>query len=149
MRKILLLILLLTFPNLSLGNERFIPIELWLGIPSTGSSELKFYEVNNKPHNGKLKVSGPIDWKNEITGKTIKVYERKTKYGYADVRSTIENINGQKYKDIVLFSYKFDCTNNFYKGKTTWDDDGFVVNTKWSTYERGSAMDMYAKQACN
>ena len=77
MRKILLMILFLTFPNLSLGNERFIPIELWLGIPSTGSSELKFYEVNNKQHNGKLKVSGPIDWKNEITGKTIKVYERK------------------------------------------------------------------------
>ena len=77
MRKILLMILLLTFPNLSIGNERFIPIELWLGIPSTGSSELKFYEVNNKQHNGKLKVSGPIDWKNEITGKTIKVYERK------------------------------------------------------------------------
>ena len=52
-------------------------------------------------------------------------------------------------QDYFLFSYKFDCTNNFYKGKTTWDDDGFVVNTKWSTYERGSAMDMYAKQACN
>ena len=48
MRKILLMILFLTFPNLSLGNERFIPIELWLGIPSTGSDELKFYEVNNK-----------------------------------------------------------------------------------------------------
>ena len=77
MRKILLMILLLIFPNLSIGNERFIPIELWLGIPSTGLSELKFYEVNNKQHNGKLKVSGPIDWKNEITGKTIKVYERK------------------------------------------------------------------------
>ena len=50
MKKILLMTLLLTFPNLSIGNERFIPIELWLGIPSTGSSELKFYEVNGVNH---------------------------------------------------------------------------------------------------
>ena len=96
MRKILLMILFLTFPNLSIGNERFIPIELWLGIPSTGSSELKFYEVNNKQHNGKLKVSGPIDWKNEKTGKTIKVYERKR--GSKIQLFTITN-NGQCWEE--------------------------------------------------
>ena len=64
-------------PNISFANERFIPIELWLGIPSTGTNELIFYEANNKQHGGKLKVSGPINWKNKITGKTIQVYERK------------------------------------------------------------------------
>ena len=79
MKKILLSLLITLFisTNSSYAKERFIPIELWLGIPSTGSNDLKFYEVNNKQHGGKLKVSGPIDWKNEVTGKTIKVYERK------------------------------------------------------------------------
>ncbi len=106
-----------------------------------------FPKINeNKICKSGLKPSSNIE---SVQWFWIKFYKRKTKYGYADVRSTIENINGQKYKDIVLFSYKFDCTNNFYKGKTTWDDDGFVVNSKWSSYERGSAMDMYAKQACN
>ena len=80
MKKVLLTLLITLFisTNSSYAKERFIPIELWLGIPSTGSNELKFYEVNNKQHGGKLKVSGPIDWKNEVTGKTIKVYERKS-----------------------------------------------------------------------
>ena len=79
MKKVLLTLLITLFisTNSSYAKERFIPIELWLGIPSTGSNELKFYEVNNKQHGGKLKVSGPINWKNKKTGKTIQVYERK------------------------------------------------------------------------
>ena len=47
MIKILIFFILL-FPNISSANERFIPIELWLGIPSTGTNELIFYEANNK-----------------------------------------------------------------------------------------------------
>ena len=77
MKKIFFLIFLFIFTNSSYAKERFIPIELWLGIPSTGSNELKFYDVNNKQHGGKLKVTGPINWKNKKTGKTIQVYERK------------------------------------------------------------------------
>ena len=79
MKKVLLTLLITLFisTNSSYAKERFIPIELWLGISSTGSNELKFYEVNNKQHGGKLKVSGPINWKNKKTGKTIQVYERK------------------------------------------------------------------------
>ena len=77
MKKIFLFLFLFLFTSNAQSNERFIPIELWLGIPSTGSNELKFYEVNNKQHGGKLKVSGPINWKNKKTGKTIQVYERK------------------------------------------------------------------------
>ena len=77
MKKIFFLIFIFIFTNSSYAKERFIPIELWLGISSTGSNELKFYEVNNKQHGGKLKVRGPINWKNEKTGKTIQVYERK------------------------------------------------------------------------
>ena len=77
MKKIFFLIFIFISTNSSYAKERFIPIELWLGIPSTGSNELKFYDVNNKQHGGKLKVTGPINWKNEKTGKTTQVYERK------------------------------------------------------------------------
>ena len=57
MKKILFLIFIFISTNSSYAKERFIPIELWLGISSTGSNELQFYEVNNKQHGGKLKVS--------------------------------------------------------------------------------------------
>ena len=82
MKKLIIIFFIFSFSQLSFANERFIPIELWLGIPSTGSNELKFYEVNNKQHGGKLKVSGPINWKNKKTGKTIQVYERKRAVSY-------------------------------------------------------------------
>ena len=79
MKKVLLTLLITLFisTNSSYAKERFIPIELWLGIPSTGSNELKFYEVNNKQHGGKLKVSGPINWKNKKTGKQFKFMKGK------------------------------------------------------------------------
>ena len=99
MKKIFFLIFIFISTNSSYAKERFIPIELWLGISSTGSNELKFYEVNNKQHGGKLKVSGPIDWKNEVTGKTIKVYERKR--GSKVQLFTITN-NGQCYNWISI-----------------------------------------------
>ena len=43
MKKVLLTLLITLFflTNSSYAKERFIPIELWLGIPSTGSNELK------------------------------------------------------------------------------------------------------------
>ena len=77
MKKIFFLIFIFISTNSSYAKERFIPIELWLGISSTGSNELKFYEVNNKQHGGKLKVSGPINWKNKKTGETIQVMREK------------------------------------------------------------------------
>ena len=36
------MILLLTFPNLSLGNERFIPLELFTGGEIRDDTEIKF-----------------------------------------------------------------------------------------------------------
>ena len=39
MKKIFFLIFIFIFTNSSYAKERFIPIELWLGIPSTGSNE--------------------------------------------------------------------------------------------------------------
>ena len=42
MKKIFFVIFIFIFTNSSYAKERFIPIELWLGIPSTGSNELKF-----------------------------------------------------------------------------------------------------------
>ena len=43
MKNIFSIFILLILPNISLANERFIPIELWLGIKSTGTNDLKFY----------------------------------------------------------------------------------------------------------
>jgi hypothetical protein len=42
MKKILLMILMLTFPNLSIGNERFIPLELFTGGEIRDDTEIKF-----------------------------------------------------------------------------------------------------------
>ena len=42
MKKIFLLILLLIFPNLALGNERFIPLELFTGGEIRDDTEIKF-----------------------------------------------------------------------------------------------------------
>ena len=56
MKKIFFFLFLIFLTNTSYAKERFIPIELWLGVESTGLNELKFYEVNNKQHGGKLKV---------------------------------------------------------------------------------------------
>ena len=77
MKKIILTFSLLIFPNISLANERFIPIELWLGGKITGSNDITFPKTNfSFGYKGKHTIQGPINWKNPRTGKTIKVYDR-------------------------------------------------------------------------
>ena len=77
MKKIILTFSLLIFPNISLANERFIPIELWLGEKITGSNDITFPKTNfSFGYKGKHTIQGPINWKNPRTGKTIKVYDR-------------------------------------------------------------------------
>ena len=46
MKILLLIILLLTFPNLSIGNERFIPLELFTGGEIRDDTEIKFTSAN-------------------------------------------------------------------------------------------------------
>ena len=77
MKKIMLIFSLLIFPNISSANERFIPIELWLGGKIIGSNDITFPKTNfsfgyKERHN----IQGPINWKNSRTGKTVRVYDR-------------------------------------------------------------------------
>ena len=63
MKKLILICLIFALPNKSFANERSIPLEL--------------FTAKEKQHSGKLKVTGPMDWKNKRTGEVVQVYERK------------------------------------------------------------------------
>ena len=77
MKKIMLIFSLLIFPNISSANERFIPIELWLGVKITGSNDITFPKTNfSFGYKERHSIQGPINWKNSRTGKTIRVYDR-------------------------------------------------------------------------
>ena len=77
MKKILFICLLLILEKISFADERFIPVELWTGGNITGSKEITFPKTNFQfGHKGKHTIMGPIDWKNPITGETIRVYDR-------------------------------------------------------------------------
>jgi len=77
MKKTMLTFLLLIFPDISLANERFIPMELWLGGKITGSNDITFPKTNfSFGYKRKHSIQGPINWKNPRTGNTVKVYDR-------------------------------------------------------------------------
>ena len=63
MKKLILICLILALPKVSFSNERSIPLEL--------------FTAKERQHSGKLKVTGPMDWKNKRTGEVHQVYERK------------------------------------------------------------------------
>ena len=63
MKKLILIGLLLALPKIAFANERSIPLEL--------------FTAKERQHSGKLKVTGPMDWKNKRTGEVHQVYKRK------------------------------------------------------------------------
>ena len=63
MKKLIFICLILALPKISFANERSIPLEL--------------FTAKERQHSGKLKVTGPMDWKNKRTGEVHQVYERK------------------------------------------------------------------------
>jgi hypothetical protein len=63
MKKLILFCLILALPKISFANERSIPLEL--------------FTAKERQHSGKLKVTGPVEWKNKRTGEVHQVYERK------------------------------------------------------------------------
>ena len=63
MKKLILIGLLLALTKIAFANERSIPLE--------------FFTAKERQHSGKLKVTGPMDWKNKRTGEVHQVYERK------------------------------------------------------------------------
>jgi hypothetical protein len=77
MNKIILILLLVISPNISFANERFIPVELWLGGEISGASDITFPETDfSFGYKGRHTIQGPINWKNPQNGKNIKVYDR-------------------------------------------------------------------------
>ena len=67
----------MTFPIVTFANERFIPIELWLGGNITTSRKLSFPEVDFEfGYKGRHKIKGPINWENSKTRENIRVYVR-------------------------------------------------------------------------
>ena len=64
-------------PKISFANERSIPLEL--------------FTAKERQHSGKLKVTGPMDWKNKRTGEVHQVYERKrgSKSNYLQKQITV------------------------------------------------------------
>ena len=66
-----------TFPITTFANERFIPIELWLGGNITTSRKLSFPEVDFEfGYKERHKIKGPINWENSKTRENIRVYVR-------------------------------------------------------------------------
>ena len=69
--------LALLLPIISFADERFIPLELWLGGKFTGSKEIVFPDANFRfGYNGKHTIKGPTIWTNPRTNHTIRVYDR-------------------------------------------------------------------------
>lgn len=65
------------FPIVTCANERFIPIELWLGENITTSQKLSFPEVDFRfGYKKRHKIKGPINWENSKTKENIRVYVR-------------------------------------------------------------------------
>ena len=95
MKKILLMILLLIFPNLSIGNERFIPLELFTGGEIRDDTEITFTSaVRIFGEKRRKKILGPIDWRAPGSKEIIKVYKR-----------TQKNREGRVKKNSTFYSY--------------------------------------------
>jgi len=72
--------LILLNTSQSIGSERFIPLELFTGGEIREDKEIKFTNANLVfGEKKRKKIVGPEDWKNPLTGETIKVYKRTRK----------------------------------------------------------------------
>jgi len=58
------------------AEQRFIPVELWTGGEWSGKQDLTFSPADLTFGDGRKQITGPIDWRDPRTGKTIKAYRR-------------------------------------------------------------------------
>jgi hypothetical protein len=58
------------------AQSRFIPVEPWTGSEWSGKQELTYTVADLTFGDGRKQITGPIDWRNPRTGKTIKAYRR-------------------------------------------------------------------------
>ena len=74
------LLILVLSTQFSQAFERFIPLELFTGGKIRNDTEIKFTNANLVfGEKKRKKIVGPEEWKNPLTGKTIKVYKRTRK----------------------------------------------------------------------
>ena len=89
MKKLLVILIISLYPQLSRANERFIPLELFTGGEIREDKEIKFTNANLVfGEKKRKKIVGPEDWKNPQTGETIKVYKR-TRKGQSGVKTQL------------------------------------------------------------
>ena len=66
MKKLIFICIILALPKISFANERSIPLEL--------------FTAKERQHSGKLKVTGPMDWKNKRTGEVHQSLREKKRF---------------------------------------------------------------------
>ena len=113
MKQILGIFFITIFPFNSFA-EKFIPLELWLGIEQKNINKIEYLEVDNEFSNGSKKIVGPIFWKDPINKNTIKVYERihlkqdkKQLFAITNKEQTIGRVYDDRYDAVISGGAKF------------------------------------------
>ena len=90
MKKIFFIIItMFLLTNLSMANERFIPLELFTGGDIRDDQEIRYTPADTIfGEKRRKKIVGPIDWKYPGTDEIIKVYKRTKKNKSGKVKKT-------------------------------------------------------------
>ena len=89
MKKLLIVLFIFSFSQLSFANERFIPLELFTGGEIRDDIDIKFTPADKVFGKKKRKkIVGPLDWRAPGSKEIIKVYKRTLKNKQGRVRKT-------------------------------------------------------------
>jgi len=90
MKKIFFIIItMFLLTNVSMANERFIPLELFTGGDIRDDQEIRYTPADTIfGEKRRKKIVGPIDWKYPGTDEIIKVYKRTKKNKSGKVKKT-------------------------------------------------------------
>ena len=89
MKKLLIVLFIFSFSQLSFANERFIPLELFTGGEIRDDTDIKFTPADKVFGKKKRKkIVGPLDWRAPGSEEIIKVYKRTQKNREGRVRKT-------------------------------------------------------------
>ena len=89
MKKLLIVLFIFSFSQLSFANERFIPLELFTGGEIRDDIDIKFTPADKVFGKKKRKkIVGPLDWRAPGSEEIIKVYKRTKKNREGRVRKS-------------------------------------------------------------
>ena len=89
MKKLLIVLFIFSFSQLSFANERFIPLELFTGGEIRDDIDIKFTPADKVFGKKKRKkIVGPLDWRGIGSEEIIKIYKRTEKNREGKVRKT-------------------------------------------------------------